>query len=150
MKSKNGEVIYYLSGVVDEIDDLEKQLKQPNKHVSINSKGIERINARGLRSWISLFQDLKKQGANVHFVECSPVMVEHAAQYQDFLAGYRPESVYLPFLCDDCGQESSKLFTCEEAQKLFRTEPIAISCPHCKGNAGFDDDIETYRKVVNT
>ncbi len=136
-----GSSIFHLSGVIDETTQFEHHFGTPKKTITLICKEVTRINSVGVKSWIRYFQSLK--GVTIIFQECSLAIVEQLNSFSNFASGGTIQSIYLPFLCQNCQHDFVAL--CEKATLEARQYRVPSSpCPHCQGRAVFDDTDEFF------
>lgn len=131
-----------LEGVIDENFDFQKVLGGiSGKTLFINCEKVKKINSIGVKAWISFFQDFNKVN-EVTYQNMSIVLVEQLNSVMNFACGAKIESIMAPFMCPDCGHESSSQLTVDF---LRRSTTIAdAKCPNCGSLAEFDDMPEEY------
>src|SRR5687767_6494785 len=65
-----------LQGSLEEQVNLEQQIGEIKGDLTINCRGITRMNSVGVKMWMRYFQTLKTRGQNFRFTECPPAVVE--------------------------------------------------------------------------
>lgn len=138
---------FSIAGEINEEKNILDPLLVPGmRELRVSCKGVRRINSIGVKSWIQFFTGLRSQGVRLRFTECSSAVIQQANLFPNFLIDGEIESLYAPFLCEDCGKESDLLFTLAELQaKSF--EISEQNCGLCNGKAVFDDMPEDYFHV---
>ena len=142
---KGDALVLKFSGSIDEsahfptlIGEVEQSI------VRLNTKEVPRINSVGVKGWIKFFQGLSEQGRKLIFEECSTAIVEQINLISNFSCGGEVESLFIPFVCQDCGSELVGLFGAQ-ALKKANFELPSLKCSKCNSsNAKFDDIPEEY------
>jgi anti-anti-sigma regulatory factor len=140
---KNGVTTFKLTGPVDERADLTNQIGFGSSPMVINCRGVNRINSSGVKAWVFFFETARARGVQFSFTECSPAIVEQLNLVFNFANNGTVESIYLPFLCQNCNTEAISLFTTEQLRKMGENVPDA-KCPKCGGVSKFDDIAAEY------
>jgi len=141
---KDGILTVIMSGAVEENAHFEDLIGEPTGLVVLNTKGVTRINSVGVKNWIKYFEGRVKKGAKLKFVECSTAIVEQVNLISNFTCGGEVESLYVPFVCEDCGAELVGCFKAE-AIKAANFEIPNLKCTKCGSeNAVFDDLPDEY------
>ena len=132
-----------LEGVIDESTDFSKVLaSMEGQVVVIDCEKVKKINSSGVKSWINFFQEFNKKNT-VKLVKLSIVLVEQLNSVMNFACGAEIESIFVPYVCQDCGKESSHLMDVSFLRKM--TTLSEAPCPHCEGgHAEFDDLPEEF------
>lgn len=144
VKEQKGDVLVVkLSGSIEESIDFDKLIGPTPKEVHVSTKAVPRINSVGVKAWIKYFQGLGAKGVKIVLFECSMAIVEQINLISNFRCGGTVTSLYVPYLCQNCGAESAAPYSTEQLQKLNFQIPDA-KCPKCGGKATFDDISEEY------
>ena len=144
VKEQKGDVLVIkLNGSIEETVDFEKMIGPTSKEVHVSTKAVPRINSVGVKGWIKYFQSLSAKGVKIVFIECSMAIVEQINLISNFTCGGTVASLYVPYLCQNCGVESAAPYTVEQLKKLNFAVPDA-KCPKCGGKASFDDIADEY------
>ena len=114
--------------------------KEPLK---INCSSVTRINSVGVRQWTQYFDQLRKKGIKLKFVECAAPIVEQMSIYTNFIHKDEMESFYLPFYCTRCEAELNKLFDTSSIKQID-PENLSTPCNTCGGKANFDEIPSKY------
>jgi predicted RNA-binding Zn-ribbon protein involved in translation (DUF1610 family) len=130
-----------LSGSIEENVNFDQLVGPPPAQMTVNCKGITRINSVGVKSWIKYFQSLS--GTKLTFEECSTAIVEQLNLISNFSCGGTVESIFVPFSCPNCKSELVGLFKVESLKKVNFQIPD-LKCSKCGGMAKFDDIPEEY------
>lgn len=133
LKEPEGERnVYHLSGRVDETTDFRPIVKDASGDVTFDLSGIERMNSSGVMRWGRFIRDVSKRTASVRFVRCSPVIVNQLNMIKDFAGGAVIESFYAPYICEECGTESTTLVEVDEHREALIAKQVPPqSCPAC-------------------
>jgi len=139
-EEKDGELILKFSGSIDENANFATLVGDVNQAtIRINTREVPRINSVGVKGWIKFFQNLSDQGKKIVFVETSTAIVEQINLISNFACGGSVESLFVPFVCQDCGSELVGLFGAEALKKANFQLPN-LKCTKCgAANAQFDD-----------
>lgn len=140
---KEDKVFAKISGsFIDQID-LGKHFGDGFKELHLKCRGLVRINSIGTRLWLAYFQMLRKQNVQVYLVECSTFLVSQMNMMKSFCEGMIIESIMVPFICTQCQDETSALFSMGEL-KAIRYAIEDRKCEKCGGVAEFDDITQEY------
>ena len=144
VKEQNGDhLTVRINGSIEESVDFEKLIGEPPKKLTINTKGVSRINSVGVKAWIKYFQNAASKGTELTFVECSTAIVEQINLISNFTCGGRVESIFVPFTSEDDNSELVGLFKVDDLIKMnFDIPPLKN--PKTGGKAVFDDIPEEY------
>ena len=132
----------FLEGIIDEDSDLaplvETIEKDEVQNLILNLSGVRRINSFGVREWVNFIREISGK-TKTTLCACSPAMVAQLNMVGNFAGNATIESIQLPFVCDECGQEVEIL-----AKLAGRETPTLPSplCPSCSSAMEFDDDLE--------
>lgn len=129
-------------GVVNE--DTKFPADVSAKKVVIDSSGVRRLNSVGIKSWISFFEALVREGASLEFVACSVPVVQQFNSLINFGAGGKVKSLYLPFFCDSCESSFQEIRKAEAISKEDIDGTPKAKCTSCGEEAEFDDDPGEY------
>lgn len=144
VKEQKGDVLVVkLSGSIEESVDFDKLIGPAPKEILVSTKAVPRINSVGVKAWIKYFQGLNAKKTKITFTECSMAIVEQINLISNFTCGGTVNSLYVPYLCQNCGAESAAPYTVEQVKKLEFKMPDA-KCPKCGGKASFDDLPDEY------
>lgn len=136
------------SGSIEENADYESMVGPIPPKICVNTKAVTRINSVGVRGWIKYFQSLQAK-TKIVFVDCSVAIVEQINLISNFTCGGQVESLYVPYLCQNCGAESAASFSVENIKSLNFEIPDG-TCPKCGGKAILDDVPEEYFSFLMT
>jgi anti-anti-sigma regulatory factor len=141
-QSKSG-LLVELSGAIEENVHFEQLIGNFEGDLSVNCRGVTRINSVGVKTWIRYFQNLKLQGKVFQFVEVSYPLIEQLNMISNFAAGGEVESILLPFSCIKCQNEF--VASCKTAElKAHQLKIPRVKCEKTDCAALFDDDPEEY------
>ena len=140
--------IIKLSGVINERTELDELFETlEGDKLSINLKGITRINSCGVRSWVNATKPLADR-FQIEYVECSRAIVDQLNMIVNFLSSGKIVSLYAPYYCENCDREYETLIIIDEhfADEEDREEPEApdAECPKCGKPMEFNEDEEKY------
>lgn len=130
VKTVDGTATVTLAGVIDESIDFESYLQGASpSEVVFYLAGVKRINSSGVRKWLLFLQNNK--GKFKITLEAAPAcVVEQMNLISGFLDGVIVKSIFLPYLCNQCGSEHMELVASSDFEKL-KTELPVIACPKC-------------------
>ncbi len=147
-KEKKGDtLIIRFSGEVAEDANFDQLIGPISGPVTLHCKEISRINSMGVKAWIRYFQAMVAKGAKLHFVECSPSVVEQINLIMSFTCGGTIESIYIPYACVSCYKGLVGLFRVDDLKRTQLQLP-ELSCPKCNNKAVFDDIQEEYFRFL--
>ena len=133
-----------LSGSVDETVDFSALVGSPEgSRMEVSAKEITRINSQGIKAWLKYFQGVAAKGIQLRFIECSTATVEQFNMISNFHCGGAVESIYVPYICRHCSKELLGLYRVSDLKKIAMKVP-ELTCPHCQGEAVFDDVSQEY------
>lgn len=121
-----------LSGFLDENSDL-KPLQGLTGPVTVNFKGVSRVNSCGVREWVNLLA--KVPGAQLSYEDCPIVVVKQLNAVPDFVGTAKVTTFQAPYFCEKCDEESVQTLQGSQVQGL--TAP-AMKCPKCTSPMNFD------------
>lgn len=132
-------------GAIDEGSDLGKIDLQNHKTVIFDLGEVDYINSIGIRSWLVFFKQAGRDRVFV-FRRCSEMIVMQMGLVNGFLPlGSKIESVYVPYVCDDCGTTEKTLFVFGGAQTLPETER---PCPKCEKTMTLEVPPQKYFRAL--
>jgi hypothetical protein len=141
-------LILTLSGEVIESIDFASVIGPTSAKTTLICKDVSRINSRGIRDWIEFFQKEITQGTHLHFVDCSPAVVEQMSLISNFACGGTIHSIYVPFSCPGCNKHSTVLYQVPDL-KTVDLDRLSTICQHCGSIAVFDDIPAEYFLFLN-
>jgi len=109
--------------------------------------GVERVTSFGVREWSRMLDRI--QTGWIGFMNCRPIVVVQFNTVADFGKHGQIVSLYLPYVCDACGEECEDLVDLRERFDVVEAgEPPTMKCPKCGEDAAFDDLPENYFSFV--
>lgn len=136
-------VVVFLVGTIDENDDFKALIGSGGKTLTVNCKGVTRINSMGVKNWLKFFLSFAGSNTKILFVEVPPVLIEQFNMIQNFRCGGEIVSVVAPFHCESCKAHFNRtLITADLIQAKFVV--ASAKCEKCAASAEFDDDGEEY------
>jgi hypothetical protein len=130
-----------LYGVIDEHADL-AFLGELRGRVSINLRGVRRINSFGVRSWIDAVRRVAAECA-LEFIECPPPVIDQMNMVAGFLGRGKVLSFYAPMACEGCGSEQDVLFRVVDVKNAGSKLP-SVGCAKCGKPMEVDDLEDQY------
>ena len=132
-----------LSGAIEESVNFDQLIGSHTGELTLNCRGVTRINSVGVKTWIRYFQNLKQQGKKFKFIEVSYAVTEQLNLISNFSCGGEVESILLPFSCIQCQTE----FVASVKTSALKANGLKVPKVKCEKNecpAEFDDDPEEY------
>lgn len=126
----DGSLEITMIGPVDEMTDLEISIGQTPLVTRVKCSQVTRLNSIGIKHWIRYFEDLKKQGKKVIFLECSVPIVFALGMLSNFTAGYSVESLMAEYACEKCNSSFDVLYTVEKLRRMGLVLP-EMACKTC-------------------
>ena len=114
-KNQQGdEIIFELSGQIDEDADLAKLDFSEAKSIEFNLNDISLINSCGIRDWVE-FQKTIPESVQISYSHCPQVIIEQINIIKGFIReGAKVKSFYAPYYDEANDQEIKILITPEE------------------------------------
>ena len=135
-----------LSGAFEETVQLETLIGPVQGVLTVNCRGLTRINSVGVKTWINYFQKLKMAGITIRFEECSPPIVEQLNMISNVSCGGEVVSVLLPYSCVKCMKE----FVIPLETKNINPDALPqAKCERSDCANQFDDVSEDYFYFLN-
>jgi anti-anti-sigma regulatory factor len=129
-----------MHGQLDERADLESFAKQLADAVVLDLERITFINSIGVREWIRMLRALEMRKVRVVLRRCSEALVLQMNMILEMQTGTTVESFFAPYLCEDCGHESSRcLDVREHAAGLRRMQLPPQPCGECGSMMQFSE-----------
>lgn len=108
------------------------------KKVVVDLAGVNYINSVGVKNWINWTGRFPKE-LRVEFANCPALIINQV----NMVAGFLPangwvESLYAPFVCEDCNREETSLlmrgrhFDYAQAGVSYKVSPPEVPCGKCK------------------
>lgn len=130
-----------LYGVIDEHADL-GFLAGLHGRVSINMRGVRRINSFGVRSWIDAVRKVPGD-CTLEFTECPPPVIDQMNMVAGFLGRGKVVSFYAPMACEGCSAEQDVLFRLVDVKAAGGRLP-GVRCAKCGKPMEVDDLEDQY------
>jgi hypothetical protein len=131
------------SGTIEESVNFDQLIGPFTGELTVNCRGVTRINSVGVKTWMRYFQGLKSQGKTFHFIECAHPVIEQLNMISNFACGGNVVSILLPFSCVKCQTEF--VANCKTADlKANGLKIPAVKCEQDECRAQFDDDPDEY------
>ncbi len=138
-----------LGGIFDQTIEIEPLIAdQTFSKLVIDFDQIKRMNSSGVRIWLLFIQ--KHSGKYpIEIRKCQPPIVEQMSLIDGFLDGVTVQSIYLPYLCANCGNEASVLVEAKDFESL-KTELPVVDCESCGApKMDFDYIEDAYFHFLN-
>lgn len=131
-----------LIGIIDEDTDFSALLKLKDSQVIFNFKNITSINSCGIRTWVNFIKEFPE--GTVEYTECPPLIVRQMNMVPSFLGKAKVNDVFVPYVCDSCDHEQSRLMSVEDFKKGISV-PETIQCENCKSEEmEIDGNVKQY------
>jgi DNA-directed RNA polymerase subunit RPC12/RpoP len=140
-----GEVLSIsIEGVFDESVDLDEIIGDKSlSEVNFELGSVKRINSSGVRKWL-LFLQTHHDKFKIHVQSAPPCVVEQMNLIAGFLQGVKVQSIYLPYVCNQCDHEHMEKVASADFEKL-KTELPVVACSNCENpDMEFDYLTEEY------
>jgi len=106
---ENGKVVLKVSGTIDE-DANFSGFELSGGEVILDLQNVDAINSCGIREWINWLKE--DPGTKLVYRNCPKIIVDQVNMVSGFLPeNAEMESFYVPYYCDDSGNEKMVLFT---------------------------------------
>jgi hypothetical protein len=136
------------SGNIDGTEDLSVMLGKLASGVTIDCADVTQINSTGIKAWMRYFCGHDKKDLDIRFENFSIPLVEQLNMFRNFNGSAKVISMALPFRCEPCNHNFSKVFKVEETEP-FKTSNATVPCPQCNGPAQFDDLPDEYFEFLS-
>ena len=103
----DGATLVQLGGVIGsglKADDILGPITGP---ILVDTDGIRRITSFGVREWVRAVAPFPH--GQLFLMHCRPALVAQLNAVAGFAGNAEVISLYLPYLCDDCGEEQEVL-----------------------------------------
>ena len=153
---KNNEKNIKLQGSIDEFSKFpEITDNDKNNIVSVDLKGIIRINSLGIRLWI-LWMESMKPCQQVILKNCPQLIVNQ----MNSISGFKPDyvnvlSFYINYYCEECDLQNNVLLHSDNSFKKTGSQaeesvipPQLKQCSNCKNETKLDVNIQNYFKFL--
>lgn len=130
-------VTIVLSGAIDENSDLKGVFAQIVSDVTINMRGIERINSMGVHNWIPVITKAASQHS-VALEEISYAIVQNAVAVANLFGAADVRSCMAPYFCATCKDNFTITVTREEVFQAGNDAPLK-RCTRCQSPMEFDE-----------
>ena len=132
-----------LSGVIDEDTNFTPILKFTDAPLVFNFKDVASINSCGIRTWVNFLKELGP--TETHYEMCTPLIVRQMNMVPSFLGKAHVNSVYVPYVCEECDTEKEILVNEDKFKKGLVTIAETIPCESCgKGEMELDGHPKQY------
>lgn len=117
--------------------------------VVIDLDGVHKVTSSGVRDWRAAIEAL--HASYVAFIHVRPAVVSQFNMISGFGGNGYLVSLYLPYVCDECGSELERLV---DVRKEFGTLAVGevpeVFCPNCSTPMEFDDLPDSYLAYVQS
>lgn len=132
-----------LQGAIEESVNLDQLIGPFQGSLTVNCRGITRINSIGVKTWMRYFQGLRFNGKYFEFEEVPHPVIEQLNMIANFECGGKVVSILLPFSCTKCQSEFVASCQTKEIVESGFSIPVA-KCEKTDCGARFDDDPDEY------
>jgi hypothetical protein len=139
-----GTITVTFFGDIDENADLSALRASLHGKVVFHMENIHRINSCGVREWVNFIRDLPRV-SELTFIRCSPVTVTQLNMIYNFRGPAKIESIYAPYICENCDSEKEELIDLNEQfpDRVIGDLPVFV-CSQCGEPMEFDDIPDRY------
>ena len=152
ISESSDEVIYTLTGNIDEYFKQEEVPRINKKKIIFQLEGLDNFNSCGIREWIYLIDDISKLG-NLEFHKCSITMIDQINMVPDTAKNVTVKSFFAPYYCENksCSGEVNCLIDVEkERSSLENRIAPDFDCETCNEKLDFDALEESYFIFLNS
>jgi eukaryotic-like serine/threonine-protein kinase len=133
-----GGAIVKIGGVINETFKADMLAGTDQESVVIDLEGVRWITSIGVREWINALNNLP--ASHLVFINVRPSMVLQFNMIHGFAGRGNIVSLYLPYACMDCDEETEVLTDLRKDYAVVEEGPQnEIDCPKCGGTAEFDE-----------
>lgn len=132
---------FIFEGIINEFAQFRPMLEFSDEAMTLNLKGVTRINSTGVREWINALEKVDRT-IEIYFEECPPIVVYQMTMIPNFTARGKVLSVYAPYYCPECENQEEILIPMNGFDLSELPSPTCTSCG--APNMEFDDDEESY------
>jgi len=145
---RSGARLIRFAGVLDEHNRLGEIAESVGAGMAlINLSGIERINSKGVRDWITWLTSLHAKGTRPVLIACSPAVVDQLNRIKNFAGNAVVKSFQLPYSCATCNVEKRQLVhVADMGEAPYEVQPYA--CDACGSDMTMEVDVATYFAFV--
>ena len=118
-----------------------------NEELVLDLDGVQRVTSAGVRGWLSSKVELERASA-VWLARVPPCVVAQLNAVAGFAGKAAVVSLYLPYLCSACGEESRVLLDLRQNWDVVLSRPGQAPCPKCGTPADLDEDPGVYLGCV--
>lgn len=112
-RSEAGGTVIEIEGTIDEDTSFEPIMNLSGP-VTFNFKELKGINSCGIRNWVNYLKALGN--ITIHYEQCPPLVVRQMNMVPSFLGNAEVDSVFVPYVCDECEKEQMVLASAKEFQ----------------------------------
>ena len=137
---RNGQTTICISGWLDERAELPEIDGRIDGDLIIDLSEVTLLTSLGARNWMLWQQSLTVE-KDVVLVNCSPAVVKQINILEGFLNDRtKIDTICVPYFCEDCDHEESRLVSILELRRQGRPAPIIqpYRCPECGLNMELD------------
>jgi eukaryotic-like serine/threonine-protein kinase len=141
--SAGGATLLTLRGVIGSGLTADALIGSVTPPVLLDVDGVRRITSFGVREWVRAIAPFTR--GQIYLAKCRPSIVAQLNAVAGFAGQAEVVSMYLPYLCEECGEEQELLVDLRtERDVVTSDEPPHKPCVKCGKPASFDDVPESY------
>lgn len=153
-RDANGKISYFLSGSITENSPMQKfasEIQAFSGHtISLDMSGVHEVNSSGIANWMKFIEFLKNNNIKAEFVNCSVTIIQQMNMVRQFNGGFKVKSLFAPYFCPNCDEESEVLVTIPEgATSSIVDLKDSLKCETCNNNKEFDDIADSYLSFLD-
>lgn len=133
-----------LHGALDERSDLGAIFGAVDADVTLNLRGVERINSLGIHKWVTAIGPLS-EARRVRLEQIPYPLVLSANAVANLFGQATPVSCMAPYFCEPCGESRTEVVQTSEVSPTGAAP--ARSCSVCGGPLSFDE-LDTYFRFL--
>ena len=132
-----------LSGVVDEYSKLERISTASAQEISVNCRGVTRINSPGVKDWKRFFESQRELGIKLSFSEISPALITQFNFITGLINKEECLSICMPFVCEQCHADIIKIYPVSLTSKT-EFKDLKEVCSKCSNLLEFNENFDEY------
>jgi hypothetical protein len=140
--TNNGVLRITLTGVIDDLVDLDPVFVDLPHDVALDLRGIERINSIGVRNWVEVMGRLSRDHDFTIEAVSYPIVMQ-AICVRGFFGSGKVASCVAPFFCPACSRAQNVVVKKDEVSSGVIAEKRCASC----GEPMYFDELDQYFRV---
>lgn len=142
-----GTLIVRITGSVDEYFGKVAIPASGPATLDIICDGVTSMNSAGANRWICYFEELRKRGHKIRFLNLSPVMIQLIAMNIPLAERNEIISLQIPLYCSHCGLTPTATHSTSSGIQGLRKFNEESECGSCGHNLIIDDIFQDYVAV---